>query len=403
MQTSVTLHFEPSTANGDPGSLFYQVIHDTKMCVCPSDIHLYNWEWDESRSCFVMSDVNPERRHQLENLFEQHCADMNRWQRIINKMDASNKPYTVEDLVQEYKRLTARRSFFDYLAALIKKTTVRRKERTAETYTQAYYSFQTFLEGKDIDFESLQDHLICDYESYLKQKGLSMNTISFYMRVLRAVYNRGVEEGLTDQKHPFRKVYTGVAKTVKRAINVKYIKELKDLDLNGQPVLAFARDLFLFSFYTRGMSFIDMAYLKKSDIQEGVLTYTRKKTGQQLFIRWEPCMQELVDRHPNADTDYLLPVITRQGDNEHVQYCNALHHYNRKLKIIARMIHLEGKLSFYVARHTWATAAKNSNVPLSIISQGMGHDSETTTRIYLASLDNGLIDDANKKIISLIE
>ena len=135
-----------------------------------------------------------------------------------------------------------------------------------------------FRDGQDVPLDGINSDLMLMYEAYLKTRDVRMNTISFYMRNLRAVYNRAVEKGLTAQTYPFRHVYTGVEKTVKRAIPIIAIKELKELDLSLKPSLDFARDMFMFSFYTRGMSFIDMAYLKKSDLKNGILTYRRRKT-----------------------------------------------------------------------------------------------------------------------------
>ena len=239
------------------------------------------------------------------------------------------------------------------------------------------------------------------YEAHLKARGVRMNTISFYMRNLRAVYNRAVEKGLTQPNNPFRHVYTGVDKTVKRAIPIKAIKALKELDLSMKPSLDFARDMFLFSFYTRGMSFVDMAYLKKTDLQNGILTYRRRKTGQELSIKWEKCMAEIIAKYPENKTDFFLPIITKQG-NERKQYDNALHLVNYHLKDLSEMLQLQRPLTMYVARHSWASAAKAKNVPLSVISEGMGHDSEATTQIYLASLETSVVDKANKMILGLL-
>lgn len=171
------------------------------------------------------------------------------------------------------------------------------KKRTAENYTATLNSFLRFREYKDILMDEISSDLIMEYEAYLKAKGIAMNTVSFYMRILRAVYNRAVEKGITEQRNPFRHVYTGIDKTVKRAVTMSYIRKMKDLDLTHHWAMAFARDMFMFSFYTRGMSFVDMAYLKKSDLKNGVLIYRRRKTGQQLSIKWERCMQEIVDRY----------------------------------------------------------------------------------------------------------
>ena len=148
--------------------------------------------------------------------------------------------------------------------------------RTSETYTATLKSFMVFRDEQDVPLDGITSDMMLMYEAYLKTREVRMNTISFYMRNLRAVFNRAVEKGLTVQNYPFRHVYTGVDKTVKRAIPIKAIKALKELDLSMKPTLDFARDMFMFSFYTRGMSFVDMAYLRKTELQNGILTYPKK-------------------------------------------------------------------------------------------------------------------------------
>lgn len=139
--------------------------------------------------------------------------------------------------------------------------------------------------GEDISLSLIDSDLLEEYEAFLRRNELSLNTISFYMRKLRAVYNRAVDKGLISQQNPFKRVYTSIEKTPKRAIPLKWITKLKDLELIHLPELEFARDLFLFSFYTRGMSFVDIAYLRNKDLKNGELTYMRRKTGQRLQIK----------------------------------------------------------------------------------------------------------------------
>ena len=146
------------------------------------------------------------------------------------------------------------------------------------------------------------------------------------------------------------------------------------------------------------MSFVDMAYVRKTDLKNGVLSYCRRKTGQRLYIRWEKCMQDIVGKYPENNTEYLLPIIKRPG-NERRQYRNTLRLVNNNLKMVAIMAGIQINLTMYVSRHSWASIARSQNIPLSIISEGMGHDSETTTQIYLASLDNASIDNANGLIL----
>ena len=274
------------------------------------------------------------------------------------------------------------------------------KLRTSETYRATLNSFMKFMDGKDVLLSNMDAELMMGYETYLKEQGASMNTVSFYMRILRATYNRAVDKGVIRQRFPFKHVYTGVEKTVKRAVPLKVIKRIKEMDFSMNPSFDFARDMFLMSFYTRGMSFVDMAYLRKKDLQNGVLSYRRRKTGQQLFIKWEKCMQEIVDKYDTSQSNYLLPIIKPFGDiDERTQYIYAAHNINRCLKIIGKELGLSVSLTLYVARHAWASIAKSKNVPLSVISEGMGHDSEATTRIYLASLDTVAIDKANSMIL----
>ena len=220
------------------------------------------------------------------------------------------------------------------------------------------------------------------------------------MRILRAVYNRAVEQELIEQRNPFRRVYTGVDKTQKRALPMSVIKKIHALDLGLNPALDYARDMFMMSFFLRGMSFIDMAFLRKTDLQNGSITYRRRKTNQKLTIGWTREMQTLVDKYPENPTQYILPIIQKEGIDERLRYRSAGYNINRSLKKIAKLVNVNIPLTLYCARHSWASAAKAKGIPLSVISEGMGHDSETTTQIYLASLETSVVDDANSLILS---
>ena len=155
----------------------------------------------------------------------------------------------------------------------------------------------------------------------------------------------------------------------------------------------------MFSFFTRGMSFVDMVYLRNSDIHDGVLTYARHKTGQMLSMRIEPQLQHIIDRYSNA-SPYILPVLAKDDsyDNYRQQQQRELNKFIRKIGVL---LNIPEPLTFYVARHSWATLARDCGTPLTVISAGMGHTSERTTRIYLAQLDHNIIDKANRKIIDL--
>lgn len=393
---SVKVKFRPSVVADKEGTIYYQVIHNRVIRQIKTDYRVFGEEWNE-KNCIVNFIANG-RTDILRSIKERIGWDVKRLKTIIGRMESSGNDFSADDIVEEYQDATREQSFFQFMEGVIARLKQLNRERTAENYAATLNSFMRFRECNDVLLDEIDSDLMMEYEVYMKAQGIAMNTVSFYMRILRAVYNRAVEKGLTEQRNPFRHVYTGIDKTVKRAIPLKAIKRIKELDLSMNPSLEFARDMFLFSFYTRGMSFIDMAYLKKKDLQNGILSYRRRKTGQQLFIRWEKCMLEVVGKYQKNATDNLLPIIKKAGD-EQKQYRNALRLVNNKLKEIATMAGLQVNLTMYVSRHSWASIAKNKNVPLSVISEGMGHDSEATTQIYLASLDNSLVDKANEMIL----
>ena len=419
--TSIKVKFRPSTVDGKEGGLYFQIIHNRIVRQLNTDYKVFAGEWDAESESVV---VNGNRSNLLLGIQERLAWDVARLEKVVRSLETERRRFTADDVITMFHKLTKESSLFTFMHGVIAQLKQLGKVRTSETYTATLKSFMAFRDEQDVPLDGISSDMMLMYEAHLKARGVRMNTISFYMRNLRAVYNRAVEKGLTQPNNPFRHVYTGVDKTVKRAIPIKAIKALKELDLSMKPSLDFARDMFLFSFYTRGMSFVDIAYLKKTDLQNGILTYRRRKTGQELSIKWEKCMAEIIAKYPENKTDYLLPIIKEEGNgrnsvshqaclngrvvtdegkaNERRQYDNTLHLVNYRLKELSTMLKLQRPLTMYVARHSWASAAKSKNVPLSVISEGMGHDSEATTQIYLASLETSVVDKANKMILGLL-
>ena len=251
--------------------------------------------------------------------------------------------------------------------------------------------------NKSFCFEDLTDHLLILFERELQSRYLSPNTTSFYMRILRSHYYQGVEDGLffsiTD---PFRRVFTGVCKTKKRAISKNEFSQLIQAELPKK--LQFAKDLFLFSFYTRGMSLIDIAQLKRENIFKDEIRYCRRKTGQLIKINIEPCIREIIDKYSNmSGSNLIFPIMEKNG--QRLQYNTSLKNINNNLLKISKLLNFNCRLTTYVARHTWASVAKWGGIPTSVISECMGHTSERTTQIYLSTIEQESIDDANRLVI----
>ena len=395
---SVKVKFRPSTVVGKEGVIYYQIIQNRIVRQLTTNYRIFPEEWDESNARLIIG--NATRSNHLLSLKSCIDWDVKRIQVIINQLTERNIPFSTNDIITAFQRQADEQSLFNFMENVITQLKQIGKLRTAENYSYTLKSFMQFRGDRDVLLSEIDSDLMQLYEAYLHGKGAVRNTSSFYMRILRAVYNRALEKELMEQRNPFRHVYTGVDKTVKRAVPLSAIKRMKNLDLSLQPNLEFARDMFLFSFYTRGMSFIDMAHLKKKDLQNGFLSYRRRKTGQQLVIRWEKCMQDIVGKYPEDGLNpYLLPVLKYSFKDTHKHYRNVMSGINRNLKEIARLADISVPLSMYCARHSWASAAKGKNIPISVISEGMGHDSEATTQIYLASLDNSVVDKANAQIL----
>lgn len=397
---SVKIKFRTSTVKGGQGTIFYQVIHNRVARQVKTGYRIYESEWNGNLSEIVMPRFDETRKAYLSEIRDKVANDTRKFRRIMASLEHNGNPYTSDDVVSAFVSFNPQNSFFSFMEEVIANLIKLGKIRISETYTTSLNSFCRFRNDKDVPLDKIDSDMMQAYEAWLKTNGVSPNSSSFYMRNLRAVYNRAVEKELMPQRFPFKHVYTGVDKTVKRAVPLKTIRRIKEMDLSLNPSADFARDMFLFSFYTRGMSLVDMVYLKKKDLANGILSYRRRKTGQQLLIRWEKPMQEIVDKYDTGSSIYLLPIIKPHSKkDERTQYIYAGHNINRNLKSIGRKLGLSLPLTMYVARHSWASAARSKNVPLSVISEGMGHDSEATTRIYLASLDNMAIDRANSLIL----
>ena len=272
--------------------------------------------------------------------------------------------------------------------------------RTADTYRSACRRLASFLGGKPLMVGEVTRSLAEEYEGYLKHEGMSMNSVSFYLRIFRAVYNEAVREGLAVDTKPFARVYTGVARTSKRALSIDAVRKIYSAS-GKTDKQRFARDMFMFSFLTRGMSFVDMAHLTKENLKGNILTYRRRKTGQTISILWLSCMQDIVDRCPSLDGRHLLGILDENIEPLEAQYRKCQMSVNYMLRTLCRDIGAGDNVTMYSARHSWASIAKELDIPVAVISDGMGHDSVATTQIYLNTISSR-IDMANDRVISSI-
>ena len=397
---TIKLKFRPSTTQGKAGRLYYQLTHQRKTRYLITDYRIFPDEWNGQRKELVMP------RDAERTAYMSKALSHTRWTiRFFEKAALSlPKEATLEDCCHAFHHLPDYCSVFMYLKRKVEEKEYMHRLGTARTYHNAYHRFKQFREDKDIDFDLLTPQIIEQYDAWLRGKGLMQNSIRFYLRTLHTLFIQAEAEGLIDDKTLFSRVHLSYVTTRKRAISVHELRAIEKLELPEGTTIALARDIFMFSFYTRGMSFVDIAFLQKKDLQNGILTYQRRKTNQTLRIEWHKAQQHIVDHYTaqTKDSPYLLPIIHQTDGTEYAQYQRMLENINRSLHRIGTMIGLKQRLTSYVARHSWASIARNMNIPLALISEGMGHQSYKTTQIYLNSIDSAKIDEANNLIIRKI-
>mgnify|MGYP004445169729 FL=1 len=399
MGITVKLRFR--AAEGREGTLAFLLGCGRASVQCSANYKILHREWNSRRRAIAVPPPGDARREAVMRIRRRVRYEMAALTRMANRMTEADEGVSLADVAEQWREFVAQLPFFGFMQGVIDGLAAAGKEGTARKYRSAMRSFERFNGGRDLMLYEVDAELVEAYERWLAAAGVCMNTASFYMRILRAVVNRAVRQGLVAQTHPFERVYTGVAETRKRAVDLDALRRIKGADLGGDARLEFARDLFLLSFYCRGMAFVDIAYLRKSDLADGYLCYTRRKTGQRLVVKWEPQMQAIVDKYA-APGPYLLPIITDVNAPAYQQYVRMNKSVCRSLKTVAKRSGLTVPLTMYVARHSWTSIAHRRNHPLAVISRALGHTSERTTQIYLAALDTASIDAANADLLSAL-
>lgn len=401
---SIKVKFRPSSVKDREGTLFFQIIHMRQVRQLYTDIHIHCEEWDNETSTIIINPVSDSKRIQslslAKNIISEGTA---RLYAIISLLEGKDLPYTVEDVVNAFNTPSTIIGIVSFIRNLVEDMRRIGKNSAARRLTISLNSLLRYTGGNEVSWADFTSTFILGYEEFLVRRGLCRNSTSFYLRNLRSIVNRASEQGFRVPLKIFKYVYMGVDKTVKRAVSLETVRRIRNLDLAGRPSLDFARNLFMFSFYTRGMSFVDMAYLRKSDVCDGIITYSRRKTRQQIRVRIEPETLMILENMGESGSSYLLPIITDDNADPEKQYLNAYYRVNRSVRIIGDLLNLRPKLTLYVARHTWASIAHANNVAIGTISKAMGHDSERTTLIYLQSLDSSSVDRVNSDIIKLMD
>lgn len=281
------------------------------------------------------------------------------------------------------------------------------KGSAARAYMTVVNSLISFVGRNDLTFDELTPELLKRFEQHLFSENLEYNTVSVYMRMLRALCNRAPRSRTAiSVSELFKDVFTGSVSSRSRSVSLGIIRKMAEADLDTQRTeLAFARDMFVLSFYLCGIPFVDLAHLRKNDLQDGRISYCRRKTGNSVMVVVEPCALNIIRRYaPDCHySSYLLPILKDTSMNDFQHYQSALRVYNKRLDRLSTLLQLDEKVTSYTPRHTWSTLAHHSGVNIGLIRQVLGHSSEAMTRRYLSDFGAGALQEATRMMIAQLQ
>ena len=327
---------------------------------------------------------------------------------------SEDKNFTPQSLVDKMENTVVPQTVGEYLLKQIEIMKVEKRIGNAKVYRSTYNSLFAFCGNLNISFASIDSAWLRRYETFLRSRENSSNTIGIRFRELRALYNKAIEDNLVHEKnYPFKrfKVARFSKKTSKRAIKKEDIKRIMNVDLRlitkyHSPLLYLSKDLFLFSYLGCGINLIDIAYLRYENITENRLRFNRHKTGQPINFALQGQLREIILKYTKegcSPKDFIFPILDRrihktqqQQDDRIIKVTKGI---NRNLKKIGQFLNLSIPITTYVARHSFATVLKRSGVNISIISEALGHTNLSTTQYYLDSFENEQIDEAMKNLL----
>lgn len=416
--TSMNLVLRPSTKGSDhKGSLSLRLIHNRQpKTITLKGCRIYKSEWDDFTKEIIYPADNPKRSVDLEDMETRVRNELELINGYVRQLQQKGR-YTVNELLALYKRKTDDGKLLGFTDSLTKDMESNGQIRTAGAYRTVVRGLVAFNGGEDIPLNHINSCLIRSFERHLKDANKMPNTVAYYIRNLRAIYNKAIMAKRIFPRqgdNPFAGISTAVTKTVKRALTLEELQALYKFNPNTlykseetgcrkqQYIDSVGRSqrYFFFCFFARGMSFVDLAYLRKENIRGGLIRYTRKKTGQQIEVNISRELQAIIDSFADdvAGSPYVFPIIREQGKDARLQYESALRAQNGRLKVLAAHAGVSRSVTTHVARHSWASVGKLLNIPVPVLSDGLGHTTQVMTSIYLAQLENRILDDANELI-----
>lgn len=346
---------------------------------------------------------------------KRNCPNKDLVQRLINEkinlyteyileLNTINKEFTITNLIDKVNGVSNKCTVQQLFDIHINELKQQGRLKYASTFKELNNSLIEFNYQLDIFFSDIDTSWLKNYEMWLRKRGLADNSIGVRFRTLRAIYNRAIEDNIVKQEYyPFRtyKVFKLHEDTAKRAITKSDIEKVVN-HKSSKDYTQLSIDLFYFSYLCAGINFTDVAYLTKANLIDDRLVYTRKKTKKLIKIPIQDRALKIIEKYNQSTNHYLFPILSAFHKTD-IQKLNritkVLRKVNKELKAIGEELNIPIKLTSYVARHSFATVLKRSDVSTSIISESLGHSNEKVTQTYLDSFENSQINEAMKNLL----
>jgi integrase len=357
--------------------------------------------WDEKKN--EPSKKHP-KRDEIKAIIHRKLLE---YQDVKIELKNKNKNVSASGLINLVERPKRSLSVLQFFREVYERLLLSEQVGNSKTYKFVYNSFKKFADKNksDFSFSELDYSVLIKYESALRQRKVSENTLSIHFRTLRALYNLAILENIAEEKdYPFNNFKVSKFKTEanRRAISRIEIRKIEKLNLEVGSAIYEARQLFLFIYYGQGINYVDIAKLKWSNRNQDRISYIRSKTKKPLnFVLTDPLLEILNYWFPvtgNDSDNYIFPILVKGRHETAIQIDNRIHKMrtetNNLFKEIGKLVGVATPLTTYVSRHTFATTLKYQGISTAIISEAMGHKTEGITQSYLKSFDNNVIDAA---------
>ncbi|MCB0699665.1 MAG: site-specific integrase, partial [Chitinophagaceae bacterium] len=300
--------------------------------------------------------------------------------------------------------------FFEYGYSLIAKLEATGKAGNSIVYSCAVNKFKSHIKKPRLEFKDITYKVLSEFSDAMLVEGIKINTVSVYMRTIRAIYNKAIKEGIADYAaYPFNSYKIKNEKTLSRTLTVKELKSIVDLTLDVNSASWHWRNVFMLSFYMIGMNLADLLTINESAIVDGRVVFRRKKTGKIYSIKIQKPAQDILYYYRagmvDKKDDYVLPMIKSglKPMEQRKAILQSVHTCNNYLKKLAQQCNIGKPVSTYYARYSWANIARRIGYSKDIIAEALGHEyGNRVTGIYLDSYDTEIIDDVNTKVIEAV-